>query len=144
MTATILAALLAIAAQAGTPPPGTVLRTIAKGDQSFIDDAKQAVARTSAEWQALWRQHDPERRPPAVDFTKEMVVGVFLGSRPTAGWVLEIVSAAPEGDALVVRYREQAPPSGGVTAQVITSYYHIVALPRTSAPVRFEKLKTEK
>jgi hypothetical protein len=49
------------------------------------------------------------------------------------------VSATPEGDTLVVRYREQAPPSGAVTAQVITSYYHFVAIPKTPATVRFEK-----
>jgi hypothetical protein len=134
----VLAAFLAIAMQAGTPV-GLAMRTLAKGDQSFVDDAKQAVARTPAEWLALWRQHDPERRPPAVDFAREMVVGVFLGSRPTAGWTLEIVSATSEGDALVVRYREVAPPSGAVTAQVITSYHHIVALPKTPATVRFEK-----
>jgi protease stability complex PrcB-like protein len=138
MTA-ILTALLAIALQAGASPPGTMLRTIAKGGQSSIDDALQAVARTPAEWQALWRRHDPERRLPAVDFSKEMVVGVFLGSRPTAGWVFEIVSATPEGDALVVRYREVAPPSGAMTAQVITSCFHLVAVPKTSATVRFEK-----
>lgn len=135
MTSAFLAMLLAVMMQAGTP----TMRTIAKGDQSTMDDAKQAVARTAAEWQALWRQHDPERRSPAVDFTKEMVVGVFLGSRPTAGWVLEIVSATPEGDALVVRYREIAPPPGAVTAQVLTSYHHLVAVPKTSATVRFEK-----
>ncbi|MBZ5560240.1 MAG: protease complex subunit PrcB family protein [Acidobacteriia bacterium] len=134
---TILAMLLAVAMQAGTP----AMRTIAKGDQSTMDDAKQAVARTPAEWQALWRQHDPERRPPAVDFTKEMVIGVFLGSRPTAGWVYEIVSAASEGETLVVRYREIAPPPGGVTAQVLTSYFHLVAVPKTSATVRFEKIQ---
>jgi len=137
MTA-ILTALLAISVQAGAPPAGTLLRTIAKGDQSSIDEARQAVARTPAEWQALWRQHDPERRVPAVDFSKEMVVGLFLGSRPTAGWILEIVSATLEGDALVVRYRERPPPSGAVTAQVITSYFHLVAVQKTSGTVRFE------
>jgi hypothetical protein len=127
----------AVVTQAATP----ALRTIAKGDQSSMDDAKQAVARTPAEFQAVWRQHDPERRPPAVDFTKEMVVGVFLGSRPTAGWVLEIVSATPDGDGLVVRYRELAPPPGGVTAQVLTSYHHVVAVPKVAGAVKFEKIQ---
>ena len=30
-------------------------RTIAKGDQSHIDDAKQVVVRTDAEWTKLWQ-----------------------------------------------------------------------------------------
>ncbi|MBI3491300.1 MAG: protease complex subunit PrcB family protein [Acidobacteria bacterium] len=134
--------LPAVVAQAFRP--ADALRTIAKGDQSHMDDAKQAVARTEAEWTALWQQHSPDRRRPAVDFSKEMVVGVFLGSRPTAGYQLEILSAAPDGAAFVVRYRQMDPPPGAVTAQVITSYYHLVAVPKTSATVRFEKLKTEK
>jgi hypothetical protein len=117
------------------------LRTLDKGDQSNMDDAKQAVVRTEAEYTALWNQHSPDRKRPAVDFSKEMVVGVFLGSRPTAGWVLEIVSAATDGAAFVVRYREVAPASGAVTAQVLTSYYHLVAVPKTSATVRFEKIQ---
>lgn len=138
MRALIVAVLAGMMMQGGAP----ALRTLDKGDQSNMDDAKQAVARTAAEWTALWNQHSPDRPRPAVDFSKDMVVGVFLGSRPTAGWVLEIVSAAPEGDAFVVRYRELAPPPGAVTAQVITSYHHLVAVPKTSATVRFEKLKS--
>jgi len=138
MRTLILAVLVGMMMQTGTP----ALRTLDKGDQSNMDDAKQAVARTAAEYTALWTQHSPDRPRPAVDFSKDMIVGVFLGSRPTAGWVLEIVSAAPDGDAFVVRYRELAPPSGGVTAQVLTSYYHLVAVPKTAATVRFEKVKS--
>lgn len=122
--------------------PADTMRTLDKGDQSNMDDARQAVAKTDAEWAALWQQHSPDRPRPKVDFSKEMVVGVFLGSRPTAGWVLEIVSAAPEGAVFVVRYREQMPPAGAVTAQVITSYYHLVAVPKFAGAVKFEK--TEK
>jgi len=133
----LIGAFLAVMMMQGGEP---ALRTLAKGDQSNMDDAKQAVARTAAQWTALWNQHSPDRPRPAVDLSKDMVVGVFLGSRPTAGWVLEIVSAAPDGDAFVVRYRELAPPPGGVTAQVITSYHHVVAVPKFAGQVKFEKL----
>jgi hypothetical protein len=74
-----------------------------------------------------------------VDFSKEMVVGVFLGSRPTAGYTLEIVSATQDGGKLTVRYREASPPRDAITAQVLTSPYHIVALPFFPGEVKFEK-----
>ncbi len=126
--------LLALALQ-GAP----ALRALEKGDQSNVDDAKQVAARTTAEWDALWRRHSPDRDKPRVDFAREMVLGVFLGSRPAAGFGVEILSALVEQGVLVVRFREIRPPGDRVLAQVITSPYHLVAVPRHSGDVKFEK-----
>ena len=115
-------------------------RTIEKGDQSNIDDAKQVVVRDAAVWRALWRQHAPDRPMPAIDFAKESVVAMFMGSRQTAGYNITILSATEGGGALIVTYRETRPAPGGVTAQVLTFPYHIVAIPKVTATnVRFEK-----
>ena len=139
---TLAAALLppgaAGAAQSSTTT-APAMKTIDKGDHSNMDDAAQVVAKTAQEWQQLWQKHTPDRPRPAVDFSKEMVVGVFLGSRPTAGYILEIVSAAQDNGSLVVKYRESIPPRGTMTAQVLTSPYHIVAVPFFPGGVKFEK-----
>lgn len=135
MIGALLGIFLAAAFQSGTP-----VRTLDKGDQSNMDDARQAVARTAAEWMALWRQHAPDRPAPNVDFAREMVVGVFIGSRPTAGFAVEIIGTRTEGGTLVVQYRETRPARGLVTAQVITSAYHIAALPRHAGEVKFERV----
>jgi len=139
---TLAAALLqppgaARAAQPATTAPA--MRTIDKGDQSNMDDAAQVVAKTQQEWQQLWQKHTPDRPRPAVDFSKEMVVGLFLGSRPTAGYILEIVSAVQDDGSLVVKYRESIPQRGSMTAQVLTSPYHVVAVPFFPGGVKFEK-----
>ena len=121
---------------------GTVpLRDLDKGDQSNVDDARQVVARTAAEWDTLWRQHSPDRMQPRVDFSKEMVIGVFLGSRPSAGFGIAIVGAEAEQGGLTVRFRETRPMPGGMTAQVITSPYHVAAVPRQSGTVKFERVQ---
>ena len=117
------------------------LRALDKGDQSNVDDARQVVARTAPEWTTLWRQHSPDLPRPTVDFAREMVVGVFLGSRPSAGFAIDIVSARDDHGALTVRYRETIPPPGAIAAQVITSAYCIVALPRRDGDVRFERIQ---
>ena len=70
--------------QAQTPPPA--VRTVVKGQMSETDAPRQATVRSAAEWSALWKTHDPSGQLPAVDFSREMVVAVFLGSRPTAGY----------------------------------------------------------
>jgi PrcB C-terminal len=115
------------------------VRLLEKGSDSQLDDGQQATVRSVAEWTALWTRHAGERPRPAVNFARDMVVGVFLGSRPTAGFDVEIVGAREEGDALVVQYRETRPAAGNVTAQVLTSPYHLVAVPK-HARVTFEKV----
>jgi hypothetical protein len=124
------------------PAPAGPVRSIDKGFDSQMDDARQATVRSAAEWEKLWRQHAGERARPAVDFGKEMVVAVFLGSRPTAGFSIEIAGTREDGAALIVQYRETRPPAGAITAQVLTSPYHIVALPKPAAvkDVKFEKI----
>lgn len=131
-----LAWMLVLLALQGASP----LRVLEKGDQSNVDEARQVAVRTAAEWKTLWRQHSPDRDQPRVDFGRDMVVGVFLGSRTTAGFSVEIVSALVEQGVLVVRFRETRPQSDRIVAQVITSPYHLVAVPRHTGEVRFENL----
>ncbi len=146
LTLTLVAALLQGAP--GSPKPSIpmlttvpAMKTIDKGDHSNMDDAKQAAVRTAEAWKQLWQQHSPDRPLPAVDFTKEMVVGAFMGSRPSAGYTLEIVSAIEASGTLVGRYREASPSRGTMTAQVITSPYHLVAVPFFPGEVKFEKVQ---
>jgi len=120
---------------------GSSIRTIDKGAQSNVDDRLTASARTEAEWAALWKKHNYDKPAPAVDFSKEMIVAVFAGSRPTAGFAVDITSAAEREGRLVVSYRETKPGGGAITAQVLTSPYHIAAVPKSALAVVFEKLE---
>ena len=116
-------------------------RTIEKGDTSNVDDTKQVLIRTEDEWAKLWRQHAAERPRPAVDFSKEMVVGVFMGSRPTAGFATAIVSTTAGNGVLIVRYTEKLPAGRAITAQILTFPFHLVAIPKaTVTDVKFEKV----
>ena len=118
---------------------GDTVRTVDKGEQSNIDEAKQVVVRTDAEWTKLWQQHSPDRQRPAVDFSKDMVVGVFMGSRPTAGYNVSIVSTFAKDGKTLVQYRESQPRPGAMAAQILTFPYHLVAVPKTAGEVAFEK-----
>jgi hypothetical protein len=128
--------LLAAVLQATVP-----MRPIDKGLNSNTDDARQVVVRTGDEWSKLWIQHAGERTKPAVDFSKDVVLAVFMGTRPTAAFTVDIVGTRTEGATLVVSYRETRPAPGGVAAQILTSPYHIVAVPKGSAAdVKFERV----
>jgi hypothetical protein len=65
---------------------------------------------------------------------------VFFGSQMSAGYAIEVVGAAKQGAALVVQYRERRPGPDAIAAQVITSPYHLVAIPRVDGDVRFERV----
>ena len=108
---------------------------------SGIDRPQQSVARTAAEWQTLWQQHAPGRPAPTVDFTKNMVVAVFLGSRPSGGYGVEITGVRAEGDATVVLWAERRPAPGQMASQVITAPSFIATVPRRDGPVRFQKME---
>jgi len=130
----MIGVLLAVILQASVP-----IRSLDKGISSQIDVARQAAVRSDAEWNMLWSQHAGDRARPTVDFNREMVLAVFLGTRPTAGFSVEIVGAREESGALVVSYREGRPPTGIVTAQVLTSPYHLVAVPK-HGDVKWERV----
>ena len=132
----MIALLLAAVLQASLP-----MRTIEKGVMSNMDDARQASARSVEEWSRLWTLHGGERTRPSVDFSREVVVAVFMGTRPTAGFSIEITRVREEGPALVVTYKETRPAPDALTAQVLTSPFHIVAVPRGSTTdVKFERI----
>jgi len=132
----MIAVLLAAILQATLP-----MRPIDKGVTSQMDDSRQASARSVSEWSKLWTQHAGERTRPDVDFSREVVVAVFMGTRPTAGFSTEIVRVREEGAALVVSYRETRPAPDSVAAQILTSPFHIVAVPRGSTTnVKFERV----
>lgn len=130
--------LLGAVWQSPSPKPMT---TIDKGEQSFVDDARQVVIRSASEWAELWRKHAADRKQPNVDFGRQMVVGVFLGSKSTSGYGVEIVGTREDRNALVVEYRETQPSRDAMTAQIITMPYHLVAIPKRAGDVRFEKTK---
>jgi PrcB C-terminal len=136
MRVAIAAALVAVL-QSSLP-----MRSIDRGQNSQIDMAKQASAHNAEEWSKLWTAHAGSRSRPSVDFTKELVAAVFLGSRPSAGYSVDIVRARQDGAALIVTYKETRPSPDSVAAQVLTSPYQIVAVPKGSTTdVKFERVE---
>lgn len=122
------------------------MTTIARGGVSQILEPREVVVRSAPEWEALWRDHaGSEAGRPVVEFPGQMVVGVFLGARRTAGYAVEITNVAVEDGTLVVRYTETAPGPDVIVAQVLTAPFHLVRVDRVDGPVRFERtVKTKR
>jgi PrcB C-terminal len=134
----LLGLFLAFAVQTG---PSKMVETIVTDMMSQIEDPMQAAARTPAEWAALWRKHAGDAAPPKVDFGSRTVVAVFLGTRASAGYAVEIVGTRDEKGVTVVEWRERRPERDQVSAQVLTSPAHIATIPRVAGEIRFEKIE---
>jgi hypothetical protein len=133
----LIGMILAFAVQSTAGKP---VETIAADMMSQIEMPMQVAARTPAEWSALWRKHAGETAIPKVDFGSRSVVAVFLGTRSSAGYTVEIVGTRTEKGATVVEWSERRPERDQVAAQVITSPAHIATIPRVTGDIRFEKV----
>ena len=129
----MLLTLLLAFVQAAAP----TMESIAQGRTSNIEETRQAIVRTEAEWEALWKLHAAPQSPPPVDFATSMVAAVFLGTRPTGGYSVAITGTRRDGDTLVVEFAERRPAPDAILTQALTSPFHIVKLPRHEGAVVF-------
>lgn len=114
--------------------------TVAAGTSSDIDMPRQVVVRTPEQWRHLWRAHNPQEPTPAIDFARQVVVGVFLGTRSTAGFSVTVTAVKTEDSRTVVEYVERRPAADDLVAQVITSSFHLVTIPADVRSVEFRKV----
>ncbi len=106
-----------------------------RGNRSRVGDETSVVAVTQAQWEGLWR--NVGREPPVALPDEAIAIGVFLGQRPTGGYLIDIVSAAESCAAFVVVYEERKPT--GPVLMAITYPYLIRLFPEPGLPVRVEK-----
>ena len=116
---------------------GAALRSLLRGYQSGIVAKGVRVARDAREWEALWKEHTrnvlPRPDAPDVDFSREIVVGAFLGQRPSGGYAIAITALRPDGGRLVVEATETRPAPDRLVPQVLSSPYHFVTTAKTWA-----------
>jgi len=89
----LLVSLTACVIAVGAGPMS--LRSLAKGAFSGIREERREVIKNKAGWEKLWAEHgklnSPGTNAPAVDFEKEMVIAVTMGTKRTGGYAIEIV-----------------------------------------------------
>lgn len=106
------------------------LTTIAQGDSSRVTEARRIIARTEDEWRALWAIHaGPDAVAPAVDLANTVVAAAFAGEKPSAGHTVAISATNHNASGVRLAVQESGPGPGMVSAAVMTSPFHIVAVP---------------
>jgi hypothetical protein len=106
--------------------PHRVLRSGSAGHPAPA--ASIVVASTDAEYRAAWSSSVGEGNPPPVDFPRERVLFLLLGTRNTGGYAVAVQSVVRDGDTLLVHAPVQRPPAGGMTTQALTAPWAAVAV----------------
>lgn len=145
MKGTLPALLVAGACMLVPGRPGTAaatFRTVSQGPHSGVAKPEKVVVRSQAEMQKVWtlvhNQSSATKPLPRVNWDHEMVLGVFLGMRPSSGYKVDIREVKEMGGKLVVRVAETRPPKDAITLTVLTHPYHLVAVKKSALPVVWE------
>lgn len=109
---------------------------------SGVTSALNVVIRDQESFEKLWSAHNQNRTPvpplPKIDFTRQMVLGVFLGNRPSGCYGVEIGKVEVSGGKITAHYTETY--SGGpmiACTALVTSPMDMVITERLEGDVSF-------
>jgi hypothetical protein len=122
-----------------------------QGSQSGITTPSQGVFRRQAYWEKFWtlaiHPYNPRmpKTPPVIDFEKNMVVGIFMGSKPHPGFQIDIrsVETRPLGaqHVLNVKYKNITKMESVFTPPFVVQPFHLRVVPAFSGVAEFEEEK---
>jgi PrcB C-terminal len=112
---------------------------VASGVSSQIDEPREVIIRTQADWQAFWKTHSTQPAP-VVDFSRSIVAGVFLGMRPTGGYAVTIKTVRRTPTGAVIEYLSSTPDKNQAVIQMLTSPFHLIAIPIDIGRVEFKQV----
>ncbi|MBA3766557.1 MAG: protease complex subunit PrcB family protein [Acidobacteria bacterium] len=141
----------------GTPLPITQLGPKRSGPRfsltlgSGIWDRRRMVIRDRETWSDAWKRihspgptHDPyPTMPPlpAIDFSREMLVVVTMGERPTGGYAIIVDGVYERAKQIEIVVRNISPGRGCGTTQSLTQPVDIVQLPKREGSIVFRDLE---
>jgi hypothetical protein len=98
------------------------------------------VFRNRAALLDVLERNNPGRtiRLPKVDFGRREIYLVAAGPRSSSGYELRIVRVQDLGDRIAVVVHERTPSLGDVVQARVTYPFRLIALPRSSKPVKLK------
>ena len=110
-------------------------------NNASVSAAQTLVLRDAATFQQVWnsamQNHVPAPAVPQVDFTRRMVLAVFIGTRPNGCYGVAIDKVAVSNGVLTVGYREAKPAPETICTQMITSPAVMVEIDHIDGRVEF-------
>jgi hypothetical protein len=122
-------------AEARPAPQDLVWEIMARGAQATgFEEQAFFLVRGQDEFRNLWnRAHGSQLQVPPlpeVDFRRETVVALFMGTKPTGGYSIEVADLTLRQNELLIDVRLNEPPEGAITTQALTSPWVMVRVLR--------------
>jgi hypothetical protein len=108
------------------------LRRIGQWTRTGVGEARRLIIRDANAWADFWSELGVGDRP-AVDFTRDVVVAVAAGQRPTGGFEIAVDRVRQANGELTVEVVETAPGPNCMTTASLTQPVDVVVVPALTA-----------
>jgi hypothetical protein len=140
----LIAALALLGSCAAAPKPIAyqILAQGAHAAAAFSEPQFEVISsqqRLLALHRQLFAGRLPPSAPPAVDFSRALVLFVATAQKPSSGHRIELFPPERQGETLILRLAFHHPPPENVAATVLTQPYALLRVERTAGlrAVRF-------
>ena len=111
------------------------------GTYSAVSGAKQVVVSNNEDYQKLmsevYANLDQMPRIPEVDFTKNDVAAVFMGTKSNGGFMINFDKVIKRTNDVTCSVYETLPGKNCVTTDVVTQPYEIIKIPKMNKKINF-------
>jgi hypothetical protein len=108
------------------------LRRIGQWTRTGIGEARRLIIRDANAWAAFWSELGVGDGP-AVDFTRDVIVAVAAGQRPTGGYEIAVSRVRQVNGELTVEVVETTPGPNCMTTTSLIQPVDVVAVPAPTA-----------
>lgn len=81
----------------------------------------------------------PVASDPNIDFTKNHLIGVYAGAKPTSGYEIKVTSIYENSCQMIITFYEKSPQAGEQITQTPTYPSDFILIPATKKPLVFIK-----
>ena len=128
--------------QNNQPESEITFKEISKGLYSGVEESKQIIINDPESFRKLWEEvfsiYQPTSDLPEIDFEKNTLIGVFMGSTSTGGYSVEINKIAEGAKQITIRLKYTSPAPDDFVTMALSQPYHLVIIPKTTKEVVFE------
>jgi hypothetical protein len=108
------------------------LRRIGQWTRTGVGESRRLIIRDANAWAGFWSELGVGDRP-AVDFTRDVVVAVAAGQRPTGGYEIAVNRVRQANGELTVEVVETTPGPNCMTTTSLTQPVDVIVVPAPTA-----------
>lgn len=110
--------------------------------KSMPNNATALIVNTQEKLDANFTKHENTctvPSDPAIDFSKNYLIGLYAGAKPTGGYAIKVSSIVENSCQIVINYYEKSPLTGETVSDGTTYPTDFILIPKTAKTIYFNK-----